>query len=1189
MKTIQLILKGLMYLFCILSLKTGFAQNVGISSTSSFTPDASAGLDISYSNKGLLIPRVALTATNAAGPITAPATSLLVYNTATAGTAPNNVIPGYYYWNGVAWAALSTGTQANTAWLLSGNAGINPATNFLGTTDNSSLRFRTNNIQGLLLDTLGNAAVGNAPLFTAGVAREKFLVDAGSVNNPTPAGAFNVISGKGYLDNYLQLNIQNTAATAAASSDIVASNDAATESTNYIDMGINSSANTSTGVTGGANTAYLYSAGSDFVIGNQSLSKSLTFFTAGTTAPATLAERMRISPVGNVGIANINPTEKLDITGNLRFSGALMPGNNAGVAGYFLQSAGSGTAPVWFNASNLVTTQAWALAGNAAASTNFIGTTNAIDFVTKTNNIERARVTSTGNFGIGSAVFSATNPEKLLVDAGATSFNVISGKGNLNNYLQLNIQNINAGTGASSDVVATADNGNESVNYIDMGINSSGNTANLFGGANDAYLFNVGGTANGGNFYIGASTTGKSLGFLTGGSLVAAGTATNNERMRIDGTTGNIGIGTITPATKLHVFGANPLTLSGVADGTSTAADSLLTITNGLVRKLPMTTFASTGNAWSTTGNTGTTAGTNFIGTTDATDFVVKTNTTEVARFNSAGNVGIGSSAFNTSNPERLLVDAGTSSSFNVMSGKGNLNNYLQLNIQNNSSGTAASSDIVASNNTATESINYVDLGINSTGNTTTGVIGGASTAYLYGTGNDFAIGNSTSGKNLLFFTGGTGSTERMRVDGTGNVAIGSSVFNSSNPEQLLVDAGTTSSFNVINGKGSINNYLQLNIQNTSSGINASSDVVATANNGTESINFVDMGINSSGNTSAFFGAANDAYLYNAGGSTGGNFFIGTSTSGKSLAFLTGGGASSNERMRINGNGYVGIGTTNPRYPLEIATKIAYTTGTYTAYNNNIDGWTLSDGFSYYGNGAINSTANSSTGGTNTYYSIVTAGRIAAKEFNAYSDKREKIVIGQSDSKADMALLNKLKITDYTWIDKIGKSPVPEKKLIAQELRVVYPQAVKLIPGFIPNVYQKPIAVKFDSTKKSMLLNFSKAHNSIKGDLLRIYVFDKLHEVTVKDILSSSALTVDISDILDSTAYAKDIFVFGKKVNDYHTVDYDAVSMLNVSATQELYRQLEQQKEESKKAINDLKKQLEDQNQRIKRLEEKYK
>ena len=76
------------------------------------TPNASAKLEVAATDKGFLPPRVALTASNVFSPITgtsSAATGLLVYNTATAGTAPNNVVPGYYYWNGTSWIQISGG------------------------------------------------------------------------------------------------------------------------------------------------------------------------------------------------------------------------------------------------------------------------------------------------------------------------------------------------------------------------------------------------------------------------------------------------------------------------------------------------------------------------------------------------------------------------------------------------------------------------------------------------------------------------------------------------------------------------------------------------------------------------------------------------------------------------------------------------------------------------------------------------------------------------------------------------------------------------------------------------------------------------------------------------------------------------------------------------------------------------
>lgn len=74
-------------------------------------PNANAVLDlISNSNKGLLLPRVALTATNNPSPTSAHTAGMTVYNTAT--TSLNNgydVSPGFYYNDGSKWVQLPLG------------------------------------------------------------------------------------------------------------------------------------------------------------------------------------------------------------------------------------------------------------------------------------------------------------------------------------------------------------------------------------------------------------------------------------------------------------------------------------------------------------------------------------------------------------------------------------------------------------------------------------------------------------------------------------------------------------------------------------------------------------------------------------------------------------------------------------------------------------------------------------------------------------------------------------------------------------------------------------------------------------------------------------------------------------------------------------------------------------------------
>jgi hypothetical protein len=119
-----------------------------------------------------------------------------------------------------------------------------------------------------------------------------------------------------------------------------------------------------------------------------------------------------------------------------------------------------------------------------------------------------------------------------------------------------------------------------------------------------------------------------------------------------------------------------------------------------------------------------------------------------------------------------------------------------------------------------------------------------------------------------------------------------------------------------------VNSYAQINHQNLFTGLtssSASSDFIATADNGNDTNYFVDLGINGSCYNVPSFGITgpNDAYLYTQGC----NLTIGTAGAGNVLLH-TGGTLASNERMRITASGYVGIGTTNPISPVTISSAL---------------------------------------------------------------------------------------------------------------------------------------------------------------------------------------------------------------------------------------------------------------------------
>lgn len=157
-------------------------------------------------------------------------------------------------------------------------------------------------------------------------------------------------------------------------------------------------------------------------------------------------------------------------------------------------------------------------------------------------------------------VTSATNSPLTVNNGGTgTAFptSAASFFGSVNSYSQVNHQNLSAGNNASTDFIATADNGTDTTFYVDFGINSSTYNLGTFtiAGINDGYLY-----SQSTNLAIGVATAGKSVKFFQGGTLAA------NEVARFAPTTNNLLVGTTNDdagTSKLRVAGVIESTTGG--------------------------------------------------------------------------------------------------------------------------------------------------------------------------------------------------------------------------------------------------------------------------------------------------------------------------------------------------------------------------------------------------------------------------------------------------------------------------------------------------------------------------------------------------------------------------------------------------------------------------------------------------
>ena len=225
--------------------------------------------------------------------------------------------------------------------------------------------------------------------------------------------------------------------------------------------------------------------------------------------------------------------------------------------------------------------------------------------------------------------------------------------------------------------------------------------------------------------------------------------------------------------------------------------------------------------------------------------------------------------------------------------------------------------------------------------------------------------------------------------------------------------------------------------------------------------------------------------------------------------------------LTILKNGNTGIGTSSP-------TQAKLVVSGYV--NNNLG----SGG--YLANGG----AGAGTYGT-VPYSIYATHRVAAAEFNAFSDVRIKNIIGISNSQEDLKTVSQIEITNYQLKDSISKGNQMLKKVIAQQVKKVYPQAVTdNSTEVIPNIYQlSEIKDNWITLKTDLKI----------GDKVKL-IFESNDELVEVTEVNNNAFKV-------ATDKQGKVFVYGKEVNDFHTVDYEALAMLNISATQELLKRLE--------------------------------
>jgi hypothetical protein len=316
-------------------------------------------------------------------------------------------------------------------WKTNGNAAA--ANNFIGTTNATSLTFKTNTVTRMTMLSTGNIGIGttapSAQFHTTGTVRFQGLVSNLGLTNVVVADASGNLAVRD-INSFAFNNTWNT--TGNFGGGFIGTNNltALPFKTNNIER-MRITENGSVGIGTNNPNAQLHTTGSVLFSGlsiNPSASRYLVadplgnvsykdvnsindfwgangnFANVGNFIGSTnniavvfktnAVERLRISETGSVGIGTNNPGAQLHTTSTVRFGGLPTQAN----APRLIVSDASGN--IGFSEVNTLNTF-WKSTGNSISGAEFIGTSNNADLVFKTNGLERLRISSAGNIGIG--------------------------------------------------------------------------------------------------------------------------------------------------------------------------------------------------------------------------------------------------------------------------------------------------------------------------------------------------------------------------------------------------------------------------------------------------------------------------------------------------------------------------------------------------------------------------------------------------------------------------------------------------------------------------------------------------------------------------------------------------------------------------------------------------------------------